>query len=160
MSPFAYLGSKIHALVSSHKDGEILANVFKCFNIALVRGSSSKRGSRALIELVRLARKNCDLAITPDGPRGPAEVVKPGVAQLARLSGRPVIPLAFSCSSGKRFGSWDRFLMPYPFSSGVFIWGEPLYYRKGEDLEVFRRRIEEALSDTTRRADDYTSSKF
>ncbi len=116
LSPFAYLGPEIHALVSSHGDGEILANVFKCFNISLIRGSSSKKGARALIEMVRLARLNFDLAITPDGPRGPAEVVKPGVVQLARMSGRPVIPLAFSCSWGKRFNSWDRFLLPYPFS--------------------------------------------
>jgi lysophospholipid acyltransferase (LPLAT)-like uncharacterized protein len=107
------------------------------------------------MELVRLARKNCDLAITPDGPRGPAEIVKSGVAQLARMTGRPVVPLAFFCSKAKRFRSWDRFLLPYPFSSGVFIWGEPLFYRAGEELEAFRLRIEEALRNTTRRADEY-----
>lgn len=154
MSPFAYKGAGIHALVSSHGDGEIIANVFKWFNIKLVRGSSSKRGSKALIELVRLARKNCDLGITPDGPRGPAEIVKLGVAQVARMSGRPVIPLAFSCSKAKRIRSWDRFLLPYPFSNGVFIWGEPLYYEAEEELEAFRWRIEEALRDTTLRGDE------
>jgi lysophospholipid acyltransferase (LPLAT)-like uncharacterized protein len=154
MSPFAYKGKGVHALVSSHGDGEIIANVFKWFNIKLVRGSSSKRGSKALMELVRLARKNYDLAITPDGPRGPAETVKPGVAQLARMTGRPVIPLAFSCSKAKRFGSWDRFLLPYPFSRGLFIWGDPLYYHAGEELEAFRLRIEHALRDTTLRADE------
>jgi len=154
MSPFVYKGRGVHVLVSSHGDGEIIANVFKLFNIKLVRGSSSKKGSKALMELVRLARKNCDLAITPDGPRGPAEMVKPGVAQLARMTGRPVVPLAFSCSKAKRFRSWDRFLLPYPFSSGIFIWGEPLYYRAGEELEAFRLRIENALRETTLRADE------
>jgi lysophospholipid acyltransferase (LPLAT)-like uncharacterized protein len=154
MSPFAYRGRGIHALVSSHGDGEIIANVFKLFNINLVRGSSSKRGSKALMELVRLARKNCDLGITPDGPRGPAEIVKSGVAQLARVTGRPVLPLAFSCSKAKRFASWDRFLLPYPFSSGVFVWGEPIYYRGGEEQETFRLRIEQALRETTLRADE------
>jgi len=160
MTPFAYKGRGVHVLVSSHGDGEIIANVFKCFNIKLVRGSSSKKGSKALIQLVRLARKNCDLAITPDGPRGPAEIVKSGVAQLARMTGRPVVPLAFSCSKAKRFRSWDRFLLPYPFSSGVFIWGEPLYYLEGEELEAFRLRIEHALRETTLRADEIAGSKF
>jgi len=154
MSHFAYKGRGAHALVSSHEDGEIIANVFKLFNIKLVRGSSSRKGTKALIQLVRLARNNCDLGITPDGPRGPAETVKPGVAQLARMTGRPVVPLAFSCSKCKRFRSWDRFLLPYPFSSGVFIWGEPLYYQAGEELEAFRLRIEHALRETTLRADE------
>jgi hypothetical protein len=154
MTHFAYKGKGAHALVSSHGDGEIIANVFKLFNIKLVRGSSSRKGTKALIQLVRLARNNCDLGITPDGPRGPAETVKPGVAQLARLSGRPVVPLAFSCSKAKRIRSWDRFLLPYPFSSGFFIWGEPLYYQAGEELEAFRLRVEHALRETTIRADE------
>jgi lysophospholipid acyltransferase (LPLAT)-like uncharacterized protein len=154
MAPFAYKGRGAHALVSSHGDGEIIANVLKCFQIKLVRGSSSKKGAKALIELVRLARKNCDLAIIPDGPRGPAETVKPGVAQLARLTGRPVVPLAFSSSKCKRFRSWDRLLLPYPFSRGVLIWGEPLFFREGEELEAFRLRIEQAIRETTLRADE------
>ncbi len=98
--------------------------------------------------------------MTPDGPRGPAEIVKPGAAQLARLTGNPVIPLAFSCSRGKRFDSWDRFLVPYPFSQGVIVWGEPLYYTKEEEPEAFRLRIEQALKETTARADKYFSSRF
>jgi lysophospholipid acyltransferase (LPLAT)-like uncharacterized protein len=160
MLPFCYTGKGVYALVSSHGDGEIIANVMKRFRHHLVRGSSSKGGKEAFHDMIRLARNNRDLAITPDGPRGPAEVVKPGVAQVARLSGRPVIPLAFGASRGKRFASWDRFLVPYPFSRGVFVWGEPLFYRKGEEVEAFCLRIEEALRDTTRRADEYAGSKF
>lgn len=160
MIPFVYTGDGVYVLISSHGDGEIIANAMKKFGFFQVRGSSSKGGSEALTEMVRLARKNRDLAITPDGPRGPAEIVKPGAAQVARISGRPVIPLAYSVSRGKRFNSWDRFLLPYPFSRCVFVWGEPLYYRKGEDMEVFRLRIEEALKTTTQRADEYVSSKF
>lgn len=154
MAPLAYMGKDMNVLISSHGDGEVIANVMKKFDFQLVRGSSSKGGSGAMRELVRLGRRNSDIAITPDGPRGPAEVVKPGVAQVARMTGRPILPLAFSSSRSKRFNSWDRFLLPYPFSRGVFAWGEPLYYRKGEELEVFRRRIEQALRDTTLRADE------
>ena len=144
LTQFAYEGKELHVLASPHGDGEIIGKVSKYFGFHLVRGSSNKRGAGALMELVRLARKNCDLVITPDGPRGPAEVVKPGVAQVARITGRPVIPSAFSSSRAKEFRSWDRFRLPYPFSRAVFVWGEPLYYREGEDMEEFRRRIENA----------------
>lgn len=160
MIPFCYTGKGVHVLISSHGDGEIIANVMRCFRFHLVRGSSSKGGKAAFHDMVRLSRDNRDLAITPDGPRGPAEVAKPGVVQVARLSGRPVIPVAFGASRVKRFASWDRFLVPYPFSRGVFVWGEPLYYRRGEEMEAFRLRIEDALRDATRRADEFAGSTF
>ena len=155
MCPFAYEGKDMNVLISSHGDGELIANTMKRFGFNTVRGSSSKGGVEAMRELVRLVRKNSDLAITPDGPRGPAEVVKQGVAHVARVTGRPVLPLSFASSRFRRFDSWDRFQMPFPFSRGVFVWGEPLYYRKGETFEAFRQRIEEALRDATRRADEY-----
>lgn len=158
MIPFAYTGKGAYVLVSSHGDGEIIANVIKRFGLNVVRGSSSKGGKEALRELVRLARENRDLGVTPDGPRGPAERVKPGVAQLARLTGKPVIPVAFSCSRARRFASWDRFLVPYPFSRGVVVWGEPLFCRDGEEFEAFRLRVEQALRETTARADGHFHS--
>lgn len=160
MVPFAYQGKGLSVLISSHGDGEIIANVAKRFGFGLVRGSSSKGGREALQEMVQLARENRDLAITPDGPRGPAEVVKPGVASLGRKTGNPIIPIAFSCSRAKRFASWDRFMLPYPFFRGVLLWGEPLFWQEGEELEAFRRRIEEALRETTARADGYFCSRF
>lgn len=153
MVPFIYPGHTLHVLISTHRDGEIIANVVKRFGFSLVRGSSSKGGKEALKEMVRLGKANKDLAITPDGPRGPAEVLKPGVAQVARLTGKAVVPVAFASSRGKRLSSWDRFLIPYPFSRGGFVTGEPLYYREGEEMEAFRLRIEEALRATTARAD-------
>lgn len=156
MLPFAYTGEKSpYILISSHGDGEIIANVMRCFGFGLVRGSSSKRGREALQEMVKLAREHHDLGITPDGPRGPAEVVKPGVALLGRLTGRPIIPLAYSCSKAKRFTSWDRFMLPFPFSRGVIVWGEPLFCRAGEHAEEFRQRIEQSLREVTARADGY-----
>jgi lysophospholipid acyltransferase (LPLAT)-like uncharacterized protein len=154
---FGYRGKGVHILVSSHGDGEIIASVMRKFGQSLVRGSSSKGGKEALKEMMRLAKANRDILITPDGPRGPAEVVKGGVAALACLTGRPVIPLASSCSRGKRMASWDRFLLPYPFSRGVIVWGQPLNRLEGEEPEAFRLRIEEALKETTARADGYFS---
>jgi lysophospholipid acyltransferase (LPLAT)-like uncharacterized protein len=154
---FGYRGKGVHVLISSHGDGEIIASVMSKFGQSTVRGSSSKGGKEALKEMMRLAKENRDILITPDGPRGPAEVVKGGVATLACLTGRPVVPLASSCSRGKRMESWDRFLLPYPFSRGVIVWGEPLSRLEGEDPEAFRQRIEAALKATTARADGYFS---
>jgi lysophospholipid acyltransferase (LPLAT)-like uncharacterized protein len=154
---FGYKGKGVHVLISSHGDGEIIASVMSKFGQSTVRGSSSKGGKEALKEMMRLAKENRDILITPDGPRGPAEVVKGGVATLACLTGRPVVPMASSCSRGKRMASWDRFLLPYPFSRGVIVWGEPLSRLEGEEPEAFRQRIEAALKETTARADGYFS---
>lgn len=155
MIPFIYPGSAMHVLISTHRDGEIIARVMERFGFRLVRGSSKKGGTAALKEMVRLLRDNKDVAITPDGPKGPREVVKPGVAQVARLTGKAVIPMAFSASRAWRMGSWDRFLIPKPFSRGVYVVGEPLSYRDDEEPEAFRVRIEAALRDVTERADGY-----
>lgn len=153
MTRFVYRGNGIHALVSRHGDGELLGRTLQQFGVFLVRGSSSKGGDEALRELVSLVRRNRDIAITPDGPRGPAGEVKPGIAQLARLTGAPVIPVAFSGSRLWILKTWDRFRIPCPFSALTYIFGEPLYLREGEDLEDFRKRIEKALRDVTAEAD-------
>lgn len=143
-------GGKI--LISSSKDGEIIARTMELFGQGTVRGSSSRGGSAALRSLVQLGKEPWDLAITPDGPRGPRRQIKDGLVHLARLTGRPVVPVAFACSAGHRFGSWDRFLMPYPFSRGVFFYGEPVLYAQGEDPEAFRVRLQQAMDENERRA--------
>jgi lysophospholipid acyltransferase (LPLAT)-like uncharacterized protein len=155
MLPFIYPGSRIHILISIHRDGEIIANVMKRFGFGLVRGSSTKGGMAALREMIALLKQGSDLGVTPDGPKGPAEVVKGGVAQLAKLSGKAVIPISYSASRSVRCTSWDRFLLPIPFSRMVFVVGEPLYYCEGEDLEDFRLRVETALKDVTAKADAF-----
>jgi len=151
--PFLYPGKALHILVSQHRDGEIIANILSRFGFHLVRGSSSRGGHDAMREMLRLLRSDHDLGIAADGPRGPAEVFKPGAAQLSRLSGKAVIPISFAASSPIRCTSWDRFMLPLPFSHGVYVVGEPLYHDKGEEVEDFRRRIENALREATARAD-------
>jgi lysophospholipid acyltransferase (LPLAT)-like uncharacterized protein len=151
--PFIYPGRWMHVLISVHRDGEIIANVMKCFGFHLVRGSSKKGGSAALREMLTLLKEEKDLAITPDGPKGPVEVLKAGTAQVGRLSGKALIPVTFSASRCFRARSWDRFIVPYPFSRGVLYIGEPLRYREGEGLEAFRQRLEEALREVNARAD-------
>jgi lysophospholipid acyltransferase (LPLAT)-like uncharacterized protein len=151
--PFLKPGSPTYVLISVHRDGEMIASAVRHFGFRLVRGSSSKGGRAALREMVRLLKEDNNLAITPDGPRGPAETAKPGVAQVAKIAGKAVVPIAFAASRATRMRSWDRFLVPRPFSRGVFVVGEPLYCAMEETVEAFRQRIEAALQAATARAD-------
>lgn len=153
ISPCAYQGNKGHILISSHGDGEIIARVTAKFGFEHIRGSSSKGADRALKQMLKLARRNEDLIVTPDGPRGPAEVVKPGVAQIAKLTGQAVLPFAISASSCIRLRSWDRFMIPLPFARVFFVWGEPIRCGADEEVEVFRLRVEEVLKRVTEEAD-------
>ncbi len=143
-------GSKI--LISASKDGELIARTMRYFGQDAVRGSSSRGGRSAFRHLVNLGKEPVDLVITPDGPKGPRHQVKEGVVQLARLSGRPVIPMAFVASRGHRFASWDRFLLPYPFGRGVYAFGAPLYYGKEESTESFLERLQLAMEENDQQA--------
>lgn len=138
---FAYRGPKVNVLISASKDGELLTRTMRFFNIDAVRGSSSRGGRAAFRALVELGRQNVDIVLTPDGPRGPRRELKDGVIQLARLTSRPVVPMAFCCSRGFRFSSWDRFLFPLPFGRGIYAFGEPLRYSQEEGVDGFRERL-------------------
>ncbi len=147
-----YRGPGAKILISASKDGELIARTMKHFGQGAVRGSSNRGGRQAFKALLELTREPFDLVITPDGPKGPRHEVKEGVVQLARISGRPVIPMAFAVSRGHRFASWDRFLLPYPGSRGVYSFGAPVVFSKDETPEAFRARLQSALDDNDRRA--------
>jgi len=149
----AYNGPGAKILISASKDGELIARTMSFFGLGAVRGSSSRGGRAAFKELLKLSKESVDLGVTPDGPRGPRHVMKDGVAQLARLSGRPVVPLAFVCSRGHRFNSWDRFLVPYPFGRCVFAYGEPVWFDKEEGIDLFRERLTAAMQVNQLRAE-------
>jgi lysophospholipid acyltransferase (LPLAT)-like uncharacterized protein len=152
-----YRGPGAKVLISASQDGELIARTMGYFKIGAVRGSSSRGGSAALREMIALSREPLDLAFTPDGPKGPRHVAKPGIAQLARVSRRPVVPMAFACSHGHRFHSWDRFLLPYPRGRAVYSFGEPLLYENDETVEDFLRRLQAAMDDNNRRAGEHLS---
>lgn len=107
----------ITVLTSPSKDGEILAQLVGAFGMGAVRGSSSRRGSQALRELVRLVRDGADIAITPDGPRGPRYCLGPGVILLAQTTGAAIVPAHASFSRCFRMKTWDGFIIPLPFST-------------------------------------------
>ncbi|MBH0202651.1 MAG: lysophospholipid acyltransferase family protein [Nitrospira sp.] len=98
MIPFGYRGTGAHVLISQHSDGEIIARMIARFGHGAVRGSSTRGGAAALRALIKLGRSGRDVAVTPDGPKGPRHIAKPGVIQLAKATGLPIVPLAFACS--------------------------------------------------------------
>ena len=106
----------IVVLVSEHADGEYISRVLGRNGFGTVRGSSTRGGIRGLKGLVRAARDGKDLALTPDGPRGPRGAFKPGALVVAQMTGLPVIPLSVGASAGWRMRSWDGFLVPRPLS--------------------------------------------
>jgi lysophospholipid acyltransferase (LPLAT)-like uncharacterized protein len=107
---------RMAAIVSASRDGGLLARVLELFGVQPVRGSSSRRGAQALLELSTWAERGYDLAITPDGPRGPKYVLQDGAAAIAQVTQMPVIPVAYYLSHKKTVNSWDRFQIPLPFS--------------------------------------------
>ena len=154
-----YRGPGIKILISASKDGELIARTINRQGFGTIRGSSTRGGSAAFREMVAQAREPIDLGLTPDGPKGPRRQVKEGVAALARLTGRPVVPLAFAASRGHRFASWDRFLFPSPWARTVFRYGAPIVWQAGEDAEVFRQRIQAGMDENLRQAELFLESR-
>ena len=133
-------GRKIAAIASASRDGSLVAEILRLFGAQPVRGSSSRRGLHALIELVECAKQGCDLAITPDGPRGPLYSVQPGVVSLAQMACLPILPMSYSLSRKLTIRSWDRLQVPLPFSRCEVQLGQlievPRSYREKERAEV------------------------
>jgi lysophospholipid acyltransferase (LPLAT)-like uncharacterized protein len=150
-----YRGPGGRVLISPSRDGELIARTMRHFGVGAVRGSSSRGGFAAVREMISLSGEPFDLAFTPDGPKGPRHLAKPGVAQLARATSRPVVPMAFACSHGYRFRSWDRFLLPAPWGRAVYSFGEPLVCQPDETVAEFLARVQAAMDDNTSRAEEY-----
>ncbi len=158
MMPYSYPGRGITILVSRSKDGELVARTMKGFGIESVRGSTSKGSLGGVKGLLKAVRDGRDVAITPDGPRGPGMKAQMGAVQIARTTGLPIIPMTFSASKKKTFKSWDSFILPHPFSRGVFICAEPIRVERdagAEEMEEARKRLEETLCRITAEADKF-----
>lgn len=140
------------AMVSASKDGGLLASILEGFKVQPVRGSTSRRGPQALRELTTWAKRGYDLAITPDGPRGPCYVVQEGVILLAQLTGLPIIACSYHLGWKIRLRSWDRFQIPLPFSRCDVSFPEPIRVPREAteaEREVWRQKLEQALKDVT-----------
>lgn len=133
----------IVVLVSEHDDGEYIARVIERNGFGTVRGSSTRGGTKGLKGLVRAARDGHDLGVTPDGPKGPRGVFKPGALSAARIAGLPVVPISVRASSGWRFRSWDGFLVPRPLARITIEYHEPRHVPADADRDTLARMAEE-----------------
>jgi lysophospholipid acyltransferase (LPLAT)-like uncharacterized protein len=149
------------ALISASKDGALLASILQQFGVEPVRGSSSRRGAQALLELASWAERGYDLAVTPDGPRGPCYVVQEGVMTLAQVTGLPLVPYSCHLRWKIQTKSWDRFQIPLPFSRCEMTFGEPIAVpREANDTEreQLRAQLQAVLRSGTAR-ETSTASK-
>jgi lysophospholipid acyltransferase (LPLAT)-like uncharacterized protein len=156
---YFFKGWRGAALVSSSKDGEFIARVLQKQGYETIRGSSSRGGLRALANMIKyLKEKKRPGAIIPDGPRGPRFKVQPGIITLAKKTGYPVVPVSYSAKKIKIFKSWDRFILPFPFTTCRLIYGDPVYVASDADKEEENRcknRLEKELNRITRDVDSY-----
>ena len=128
------------------------------FGLATVRGSSSREGAGALRALVAVVRAGGDVAVVPDGPRGPRHQLQPGVVTLAALTDAPIVPMAFSARPARRLRSWDEQLIPLPFARSALVFGEPISVPRDADRERAAKDVERALNDATADADRQVAS--
>jgi lysophospholipid acyltransferase (LPLAT)-like uncharacterized protein len=127
MLPLLYhhRGRRIAILISEHADGEIIARVAARLRLSLVRGSTSRGAARALVALGRSLESGYDVAITPDGPRGPSRSVAPGALVVAHRTGAPIVPLTVAVDRAWQLRTWDRFTIPKPFARITIAYGDP-----------------------------------
>ncbi|MDJ0922492.1 MAG: lysophospholipid acyltransferase family protein [Henriciella sp.] len=153
-------------LISLSKDGEAVAKAIKHLGLEAVRGSSThkkkkrdKGGMRALAEALKILKTGGGICITPDGPRGPAEIVQNGPIIMAQRSQAPILPYAIVSSPRKRLGTWDGFRIPYPFTRGALVFGQPVIPEPGLDRETLRQQLEINLKRAMTRAETLAQKK-
>lgn len=148
-------------LISLSPDGEAVTRAIGHLGLRPIRGSAGnkkkarkdKGGIRAIAEAVKLLKSGTAVCITPDGPRGPAETVSPGAIMIAQRAGVPILPYALSVSPARRLSTWDRLIIPIPFSRGAIVFGEPLDTDRSRAADEIQAELQKRLDEATRRAD-------
>ena len=138
----------IVVITSENYDGEWIARIIRKFGFGTARGSSSRGGPRALLQMMRDV-KSTGVAFTLDGPRGPAEIAQPGAVWLSKATGNPLLPFHAEAASSWTLRSWDRTQIPKPFSTVAMAMAEPLYVPRDADetaLEIWRQRLEQSIA--------------
>jgi lysophospholipid acyltransferase (LPLAT)-like uncharacterized protein len=151
---YLHQGDRLHTMISRSRDGELIARVCRSFGLGAVRGSSSRGGSEALLEMRNILKSGGRIAFTPDGPRGPLHHVQPGVLFLAQKAGRPIVPVAYGAKRRWIFKRrWDEFLIPKPLNRLAMVYGEPIHVKPADDLEQKAAELKIALDDVASKAD-------
>lgn len=147
-----YPSHRLAALVSASRDGALLSEILAGFQVQPIRGSSSRRGSRGLIELIDRAQKGWDIAITPDGPQGPKYQVQEGVITAAQLTGLPILPIGYELTSKWIAKSWDQFQIPLPFAACKVRTASPFYVPRHinkETRKTLQTQLQSTMNDIT-----------
>jgi len=156
-------GLKTGFLISPSRDGEIAARLLETLDVHVIRGSSTRTGAQAMRDLYRaITIDRISPITTPDGPKGPIFVFKPGAVMMAKLSGAPIVPMNYAASKTWQLGSWDRFQIPRPFARVVVAVGEPRAIPKSisdDEIEDVCREMERTLADLERVARDRLVSR-
>lgn len=153
---------QMHVLSSAHRDGVLISKVISFFGEATITGSSSKGGSDAVRKMLHVLKAGDNACITPDGPRGPRYVAEKGVVTLARISGKPIIPISFSSTRHRTLRSWDHFMLALPFGRIVFCVGAPISVSKDADdhaQEQARLMIEKTMIALVEKTDSITNAR-
>jgi lysophospholipid acyltransferase (LPLAT)-like uncharacterized protein len=143
-------------MISQSRDGDMIADVYSRFNFRPVRGSSSRGGKGALAVMIEDLSQNPFAVHVLDGPRGPKGVVKPGLVVMAQLSGVPIFPAYLSVNKAWVLNSWDRTLIPKPFSTITVRWGDPIVVPQDIDNDTFestRKQIEQHMKENQNKDD-------
>ncbi len=143
--------SKFYALISASNDGEIIAKAAECLNIKSVRGSSKRRGTAASLELLEKLKEGNSVGIMVDGPRGPKGKVKDGIINIAKLSGVPIVPVAWTSEDKTffTFNTWDKFNVPIGPCKTVALYGDPIYIPADitkEDMPKWCEKVESEMN--------------
>ena len=147
---------RVHALISTHRDGRLIAGTMRNLGMSVVEGSSRRGGMVALREMQRILTRGDTVAITPDGPKGPRMRAKMGAVKAAQLTAVPIIPLTGSASRQWQARSWDRFTIPLPLSRGHLAFGAPIWVPRDADaatLEAHRQELENQINRLTDASD-------
>lgn len=151
---WAHRGEGLVVLVSEHRDGEMITRVLERLGCRMVRGSTTRGGGRALMGLIRELAGGHVIAVTPDGPRGPAHHFQPGALVAAQRAGAPVVAMAVHASRAWHLGSWDSFMIPKPFARVTLAYSDPAFVVEGgtRDAAADAPRFESLMHATHERA--------
>lgn len=155
---FLYLKERCKVLTSPSADGEIVAGAVRLFGYGVLRGSSYKNRARALLNLKKNVLKGFDVGLVGDGSRGPRHELQPGAIIVSKLTQAPALPVVVSFERFIRVPTWDRFIIPAPFTRAVVIFGQPVICHRGatdDEMEEFRKTMEQNLAAITEEADSY-----
>lgn len=156
--PFIPKTRALYCLISPSRDGTIASALMRLFGITAIRGSSSKDGMQAMMSMMRVLRAGNCVAISPDGPRGPAFVTKPGIVQMAQSLKVPILPMSFDNDRKKVLSSWDSSYLPRPFGNINIVIGQPFYIETDEAIDAACLRVNTALNSVGEQAARITLS--